>query len=264
MRAEPSPRRIEIDTTDLDAIDRGVIFWDFDYTLGFRGVLAENEHRHPWAACLIEVLDAHEPGHSISVHDIRPHIRDGFPWNRHSDPHPELCDAGAWWQSAERLFTRAFEGVGVDAGRSHELAGRVRPVFADHSAWSLYPDTLPALRALKDMGWRHVVVSNHVPELEHIVSSLGLSPLVDHIVCSALTGFEKPHPEAFRSALRLVGGAGRTWMVGDNPEADVRGAEAVGIPAIQVRTRRADAVRYYSEDLSGVLDIVSIQGNGEA
>lgn len=243
---------------------QGVILWDFDYTLGFRGELAENEQRQPWATCLIEVLDAHEPGHAIGVQDLRPHLHDGFPWNRHADPHPELCDADVWWQSAERLFARAFEAVGVDTGRSGELAKRVRHAFADGSAWSLYPDSLPVLRVLQDLGWRHVIVSNHVPELEQIVASLGLAPFIDHIVCSALTGFEKPHPEAFRSALRLIESDGRTWMVGDSPEADVRGAEAVGIPAIQVRTRRADAVRRYAEDLSGVLDIVSSQKTGDA
>ncbi len=242
---------------------RGVILWDFDYTLGYRGVLAENEHRQPWATCLIEVLDALEPGHEIGVQDIRPHLRDGFPWHRHADPHPELSDASAWWQNAERLFARAFEGVGVDAGRSHDLARRVRIVFADCSAWSLYPDTLSTLLALRDQGWRHMIVSNHVPELEQIVTGLGLAPLIDHVVCSALTGFEKPHPEAFRAALGLIEGDGRRWMVGDNPDADVRGAEAVGISAIQVRTRRDDSVRFYAEDLSGVLDIVSSPNSGK-
>jgi len=33
------------------------------------------------------------------------------------------------------------------------------------------------------------------------------------------------------------------WMIGDNPVADVAGAEAVGIPAILVRTRSDGAAR---------------------
>ena len=37
-------------------------------------------------------------------------------------------------------------------------------------------------------------------------------------------------------------------MVGDNPEADVRGAEAVGLPAILVRGPKRGA-RHHCEDL---------------
>jgi hypothetical protein len=47
----------------------------------------------------------------------------------------------------------------------------------------------------------------------------------------------KPHPDAFRMALRAAGAPRAVWMVGDNPIADVRGAEAMGIPAILVRTQ---------------------------
>jgi putative hydrolase of the HAD superfamily len=234
-----------------------VILWDFDYTLGFRGDLARDEARIPWGACLIEILDAEEPGHQVSTDDVRPYLHDGFPWHRHADPHLDLCDGDAWWRSVEPVFARALEGVGVVGERSTDLARLVRRRFADSTAWSLYPDTLPVLRALRETGWSHVIVSNHVPELEQIITALGLAELIDHVLCSAITGYEKPHPEAFDTARRRVGSPKRLWMVGDNPVADVQGAEAVGIPAIQVRMRRAEGVRRYAEDLHGVVEIVT-------
>jgi putative hydrolase of the HAD superfamily len=80
------------------------------------------------------------------------------------------------------------------------------------------------------------VLSNHVPELSTLVEQLGLGGLVERVFSSAATGYEKPHPEAFRLALRAFGDPVRRWMVGDNPTADVAGAEAIGIPAILVRT----------------------------
>jgi putative hydrolase of the HAD superfamily len=49
-----------------------------------------------------------------------------------------------------------------------------------------------------------------------------------------MVGAEKPHRAIFEHALRTVG-VERTedvWMVGDNPEADVGGALAVGIRAL--------------------------------
>ena len=73
-----------------------------------------------------------------------------------------------------------------------------------------------------------------MPELEEIVGCLGLDDLLDAVITSATTGFEKPHPEAFAAGRRAAGDASTVWMVGDNPDADVAGAEAVGIPAILV------------------------------
>ena len=125
-----------------------------------------------------------------------------------------------------------------------ELAGRVRARYVDPTrVWELFPDTRPVLERLREDGWRHVVLSNHVPELPAIAAGLGLTPLVDHIVSSAATGYEKPHPEAFRLALELCGNPEEVWMVGDNPRADVAGAEAVGIPAVLVRTQHEPAKR---------------------
>ncbi|HVS84245.1 MAG TPA: HAD hydrolase-like protein, partial [Gaiellaceae bacterium] len=45
--------------------------------------------------------------------------------------------------------------------------------------------------------------------------------------------------EAFRLALRACGDPAEVWMVGDNPIADIEGAEAVGIRAIRVRNGAA-------------------------
>lgn len=56
------------------------------------------------------------------------------------------------------------------------------------------------------------------------------------VFSSPLFGYDKPHPEAFRHALRACGEPERRWMIGDNPVADVAGAQALGIPAVLIRT----------------------------
>ena len=94
----------------------------------------------------------------------------------------------------------------------------------------------PALQATRQAGWRNVILSNHVPELPALVGALGLEDLIDGVYTSAAIGYDKPHPEAFRHALRESGDPARRWMVGDNPVADVKGAQALGIPALLVRT----------------------------
>ena len=99
-------------------------------------------------------------------------------------------------------------------------------------------------------GWRHAVLSNHVPELERIAAGLGLDRYLDAVLCSAITGYEKPHPEAFAAALRLRRNGEPVWMVGDNPEADVEGARRAGLPAVLVRRDGTGLVEAAEEILS--------------
>lgn len=47
-------------------------------------------------------------------------------------------------------------------------------------------------------------------------------------------GYEKPHPEAFKIALSTAGNPKFVWMIGDNINADIIGAQNVNIPAILV------------------------------
>ncbi len=55
--------------------------------------------------------------------------------------------------------------------------------------------------------------------------------------------------------LEAVVGADAAWMVGDNPEADVRGAEAVGLPAILIRSPKR-GTRHHREDQARIGDFV--------
>jgi putative hydrolase of the HAD superfamily len=118
-----------------------------------------------------------------------------------------------------------------------ELARAVRARFVDGAVgWQVFNDTRTALQTTRAAGWRNVILSNHVPELPALVTMLGLGDLVTQVFSSASIGYDKPHPEAFRHALRESGSPKRRWMVGDNPDADVGGAQALGIPAVLVRT----------------------------
>jgi ribonucleotide monophosphatase NagD (HAD superfamily) len=45
-------------------------------------------------------------------------------------------------------------------------------------------------------------------------------------------------------------------MIGDNADADVSGAEAVGIKAILVRKPNTSAVKQYAPDLTRIINII--------
>jgi putative hydrolase of the HAD superfamily len=226
--------------------DAGVILWDFDGTLA--------EHPGMWGGCMLEVLDEHEPNHGIAPGSFRPFLAEGFPWHTPHLAHPELGTTEAWWERVEPLLANGYAGVGISDERATTLARLARERYVDVQQWHLFGDVLPVLSHLQKRGWRHLVLSNHVPELGTIVTHLGLDGLFEGIVNSAESGYEKPHPEAFALARRVAGDPPTIWMVGDNPTADVAGAEAAGIPAILVRRDETDGqgVARRAPDLHGV------------
>jgi putative hydrolase of the HAD superfamily len=212
------------------------LLWDFDGTLGYRDGM--------WSGTLLTILQREAPDLSVGREQIRPYMQTGFPWNTPDQPHPHLATAELWWESRLPLFAGAFAAQGVEAGRAQALARRVRAEYIDLANWHMYEDTLPTLQSLCARGWRHAVLSNHVPELGDILRHLGLEAYFTHLFNSAITGYEKPHPEAFRLALATLGPVASVWMIGDNPQADVAGAEAMGIPAILVRKSHPQAPRF--------------------
>jgi len=217
-------------------VSRWVVLWDFDGTLAERPGM--------WGLCMVEVLDEQERGHVVTPDALRPLLREGFPWQTPAVGHPELCEAEAWWRYVGGLLARVYENVGYSEERSAELARLTRARYVDTAAgWSVFADVAPALDRLRARCWEHVLLSNHVPELPSIVESLGLAPYFDAVLTSATTGYEKPHPEAYALALRAAGSCGEVWMVGDNYDADVAGAEAAQIPAILARRHDERAAR---------------------
>lgn len=102
--------------------------------------------------------------------------------------------------------------------------------------FSAFPDVAPALRRARQRGQRLVVVSNWDVSLDGVLAALGLAPLLDGVVTSAMAGARKPSPAIFERALALVGSApGEAIHVGDSFDEDVAGARAAGIEPILMR-----------------------------
>ena len=219
------------------------ILWDFDGTLAFRDGL--------WSGCLAEVLQEREPAAGITRDHVRPLMLTGFPWHEPDRAHPELNTPEAWWEVVEALLSQACRELGFSEEKARAYARETHDRYIDAAGFQLFEDTIPVLTDLKEAGWDHFILSNHVPELRDIVEGLGLSALIEDSWSSALTGYEKPNPKAFELGRKAAGNPEELWMVGDNPKADVAGAEAVGIPAILVRGAAVDVERY-SDDLFGV------------
>ncbi|MFC7308830.1 HAD family hydrolase [Streptomyces monticola] len=101
------------------------------------------------------------------------------------------------------------------------------------SAWSLFPDTVPALDALAD-GYRHAVLSNSAASVqERKLRTLGVRDRFEALLCAVDLGVSKPAAEAFHAACTALAlDPAEVAYVGDQPEIDARGAHDAGLLGI--------------------------------
>jgi putative hydrolase of the HAD superfamily len=226
------------------------IFWDFDGTLGYR-------EGGMWSASLFEILQMDAPKYEITLEQIRPLMQNVYFWDSPETDHSRLDTPEKWWNAMQPRFEAILINLGIPQLLSQKLSQRMRVVYPCLTHWRLFDDSLSCLTRLEEKGWRHMLLSNHVPELRQIVTHLGLAPYLAGIINSAETGYEKPNPVAFQLALQAANHPDQVWMVGDNPHADIGGAQTLGIPAILVR-RNAEGVRYQCDTLDQAADLIQL------
>lgn len=224
------------------------IIWDFDGTLAQRPGL--------WSGVMMEVLDEYCPGHSVERSVLSAHLRESYPWNIPYKSHHELSEPKAWWAYIEDIIAKAYQAGGVPGADSERFSIIVHQRQLDPKGYVLYDDTLSVLEHLQICGWNNIILSNHIPELPKIAGDIGLGNYIKVCISSANTGYEKPHPEAFKTALRACGDPEHVWMIGDNIDADIRGAQGLGIPAILVHSENPGNIKYYAETLTDVISII--------
>lgn len=101
------------------------------------------------------------------------------------------------------------------------------------ASWSVVPPgTREFLQRLKKQ-YRIAVISNSDGHIDQLFVRLGLADLFESITDSGKVGFQKPHPEIFRAALRaLAVNAQESVYVGDVYSIDYAGASGVGMKAV--------------------------------
>jgi putative hydrolase of the HAD superfamily len=89
------------------------------------------------------------------------------------------------------------------------------------------------LRYLKSKYQLHIL-TNGFSEIQDIkMKASGLHQYFDHVIASEHAGAKKPHPQAFKFALEKIGAhVDECLMIGDNPEADIEGANNFGMDTI--------------------------------
>jgi putative hydrolase of the HAD superfamily len=221
------------------------LIWDFDNTLAHRPGL--------WSRCLADLTNDLLGTKQLTRELFVPHLSKGFPWQTPDVAHLSPSDPDAWWANIRPTLRKAvILGAGVGAADAEIVVNQVRAAYCNPRSWVVYPDTVPALAELTARGWRHIILSNHVPELPQLVADLDLDDYFDHVLTSARVGFEKPHASAFASAVALLPPRRRTVMVGDNFVADYQGAKRAGIEAVLIRNSHPDCETEF-HDMCGLV-----------
>jgi putative hydrolase of the HAD superfamily len=156
-------------------------------------------------------------------------VRDVF-WSdadRHREWRPRMREA--WGQIAsEALVSLGHDDPGFAAAigdRHFELRD---------AAITPLPGAVEALHHLRSLGLTLGLVTNGGSEGQRAkIERFALAAHFDYIGIEGELGVGKPHRVAYETALQSLGvAAADTWMIGDNLEWDVWGAQAVGIYGI--------------------------------
>lgn len=138
---------------------------------------------------------------------------------------------GAW----QKIVAEALGRLGVTDGA---LAAAIAREFwaRRRETMRLFPEALECLATLRDRGVPLGLVTNGDASQQRFkIERHALAPYFGAIVIEGEFGVGKPDSAVYRHVLATLGASPeRTWMVGDNLEADVEGAQRLGIRGVWV------------------------------
>jgi putative hydrolase of the HAD superfamily len=146
---------------------------------------------------------------------------------------PRENDDKGWWRE---LVGRVLDQVApslseLDRDNFFEIAYEH---FAEAGVWQVYPEVPEVLEQLRRR-FQLAVVSNFDGRLRFILQHLGISNYFSHIFISSELGADKPDPEIFRRALKVIHlEASEVLHVGDDPERDWKAAKEAGLSVFQL------------------------------
>lgn len=144
----------------------------------------------------------------------------------------ENDDKGWWRELVGRVFDQVAPSVGgLDRDNFFELAYEH---FAEPGVWELYLEVTGVLEKLAPP-FQLAVISNFDGRLRFILQHLGISKYFAHVFLSSELGADKPDPEIFRRALKLMNlNSSQVLHVGDDPERDWNAATAAGLSVFRL------------------------------
>lgn len=145
------------------------------------------------------------------------------------------------------VLARALETVGVSTEQINREAILKAYNWQPVDGVVPFPDVLEVLPLLCDAGIKTGIITNSAQPMWMRDVELKAYGLLDHFIDCRLSaadvGYLKPHPAIFQAALACLGvSANEAVFVGDNPEADIAGAQRIGMRAVLRIIPRAQTV----------------------
>lgn len=114
--------------------------------------------------------------------------------------------------------------------------------FAEPGVWELYPEVVDVLEKLQPR-FQLAVISNFDGRLRFILWHLGISKYFGHVFISSELGADKPDPEVFCRAVKLIDlKPNQVLHVGDDSERDWKAAAEAGLSVFKL-DRQTNSLR---------------------
>jgi putative hydrolase of the HAD superfamily len=205
------------------------IFFDLDHTLW--------DYERNSAAALAEVFSRHKLDEhwAISLSELEHAFRQATHalWDRYN-----RLEIDKAYIHAHR-FVHIAHILGVEAQEPiHALEETYQALGPDGRL--LLPYSLELLEYLQHKNYKLHILSNGFDGTQHRkIKAAGIDPFFQHIITSETTGARKPHRSIFDYALKLTCCSPQeAVMIGDNWEADIKGAYNAGLAAIYYNPKK--------------------------
>jgi len=166
-----------------------------------------------------------------------------------------IQDQKRWWKD---VVYRVFSEVGM-VDDFETFFDQLYDRFRDSEGWVLFPETSEVLTELKNRRVKLGVISNFDNRAYTVMRSLDILRFFDAVTLSSETGYCKPDPEIFHSAVRaLEVPRSDVLMVGDSLHDDVEAGIKAGLRAVLIdRTNRHSAAAHV-ERISSLKELLPL------
>lgn len=125
---------------------------------------------------------------------------------------------------------------------------------------NLFPHTKQVLQYLKDKGYQMHILSNGFEITQHSkLKNSALDGFFKNIVTSERCGYIKPDAQIFKTAMNEAGTfVDKCIMIGDSPEADLKGALNAGMDSVYVDHTGKDTEVLYTYRVGGLKGLMDI------
>ena len=160
----------------------------------------------------------------------------------------ENDDKGWWRELVDLVLEQAAPALSeFDRDNFFEIAYEH---FAEAGVWEIYPE-VPGVLEQSQPRFQLAVISNFDGRLRFILQHLGISKFFSHVFISSELGADKPDPEIYRRALKLIDRKPTEVLhVGNDSQRDWEAASAAGLSVF-----RLDRPKNSLRDLLTILEL---------